>query len=117
MDGGAVIPDREHEESSAGLPDRSAAAAARGRPPGAGAARRRMVRSELLGNHTHTTSSRIAVNISLRDGKYLARGRLNGQAFGETLGADRIKAERRLHELLVELENAPTNDQAILAIA
>ncbi len=65
---------------------------------------RRMQRAELLGRHTHDTQ-RGTVHIWVRDGKYLARGRLAGRAFGETLGADEKAAERRLHELLVGIEN------------
>ena len=67
--------------------------------------KRRMERAELLGGHSHVTASGTSVHISKRNGKYLARGRLEGRAFGETLGADQKTAERRLHELLVELEN------------
>ena len=37
---------------------------------------RKMVRSELMGDHTHETSVGVNVHIYERDGKYLARGRL-----------------------------------------
>jgi integrase len=65
---------------------------------------RRMVRAELLGQHTHTTVFHIHVHIYRRDGKYIARGRYHGAAFGDTLGGDPLQAASRLRRLLTEVE-------------
>jgi hypothetical protein len=43
--------------------------------PTAGAVGRRMIRADLLGNHTHKTLDGIGVHVYTRDSKYLARGR------------------------------------------
>jgi hypothetical protein len=64
-----------------------------------------MVRSELLGSHTHETTNHVEVHVWQRGGKYLARGRLDGRPFGETLGGDPAQAAARLRQLLVEVEN------------
>ena len=67
--------------------------------------RRRMVRAELLGQHTHRTECGKEVHVWKRDGKYLARGRYQGKSFGQTLGSDPVQAEGRLRRLLVEIED------------
>ena len=57
-----------------------------------------MVRAELMGSHTHRTLDGIQVHVWQRRGKYLARGRYQGQAFGETLGDNVAEATARLGE-------------------
>lgn len=66
--------------------------------------KRRMVRSELAGRHTHKTQIGVDVHIYERDGQFLARGRWNGSAFGETLGAAKTKAEIALRRVLTEID-------------
>jgi len=65
---------------------------------------RRMERAVLMGSHTHRTTNGVSVHIYQRDGKFLARGRYNKQAFGETLGSDEEKATSRLRHILTEIE-------------
>jgi integrase len=65
---------------------------------------RRMVRAELLGQHSHQTLGGVLVHIYGRGGKYIARGRYDGAAFGETLGGDPLVASSRLRRLLTEVE-------------
>ena len=69
------------------------------------AGKRPMVRSELLGQHTHATTVGVNVQIYRRNDNYLARGRLDRKRFGETLGAEVNKAVSRLRRLLVEIED------------
>ena len=57
-----------------------------------------MVRAELMGSRTHRTLDGIQVHVWQRRGKYLARGRYQGQAFGETLGDNVAEATARLGE-------------------
>jgi hypothetical protein len=64
-----------------------------------------MTRAELMGGHTHQTLDGLRVHIWQRGGKYLARGRSHGLAFGETLGGDVAGATARLRRLLTEIEN------------
>lgn len=64
-----------------------------------------MAHAELLGGHTHETANGIRVNIVRREGRYLARGRYQGQAYGVTLGADKAKAQVELRRLLSEIES------------
>lgn len=66
---------------------------------------RQMARAQLMGRGVHETTTGVAVHIYQRDGKYLARGRHQGSAFGRTLGCDERAAEAELRRLLVELEN------------
>lgn len=66
---------------------------------------RAMARAELLGGHSHQALNGVQVHVCRRGGKYLARGRLDGQAFGETLGDNESKAAARLRQLLTEIEN------------
>jgi hypothetical protein len=76
--------------------------------PGSGirsAPRRRMVRAELLGQHSHQTTDGQSVHVWVRDNKYLARGRHQGRAFGQDLGADKRDATAALRRLLVQLED------------
>jgi len=75
------------------------------KPPVPPPATRRMVRAELLGNHSHVTPSGAAVHIWEREGSYIARGRVNRSSFGETLGRDLKTAGARLHKLITELED------------
>jgi integrase len=64
-----------------------------------------MARTALMGAHSHHTANGVAVHIWQREGKYLARGRIQGSAFGETLGADVAKATTRLRRILNEIED------------
>ncbi|HEX4591502.1 MAG TPA: hypothetical protein VH120_16315, partial [Gemmataceae bacterium] len=66
---------------------------------------RRMVRAELLGGHTHQTTSGVMVHVWLRDGRYLARGSFQGGRFGKTLGDDPVRAAAELRHLLAEIED------------
>jgi hypothetical protein len=66
---------------------------------------RRMVRTVLMGSHTHQTTDGRAVHVWQRGSVFLARGRWQGCAFGETLGHDPLKATARLRKLLGELED------------
>jgi len=67
--------------------------------------RRKMVKSELLGQHTHEAAGGQRVHIWLRDSTYLARGRFRRHAFGVTLGIEQRQAVAALHRLLVEIED------------
>ena len=64
-----------------------------------------MVRAELMGGHTHSTLCGTEVHVWKRDGKYLVRGRYQGQPFGETLGANVLEATTRLRQLLTEIDD------------
>ena len=66
---------------------------------------RQMVQAELMGSHWHETSCGRKVYVWMRDGKYLARGRYEGEAFGEDLGADPKLAASRLRKILLDIEN------------
>jgi hypothetical protein len=57
---------------------------------------RPMERAELLGGHAHTAANGIRVTIYRREGRYLARGRYQGQRYGVTLGTDKAKAQVEL---------------------
>ena len=46
---------------------------------------RRMIRSELMGAHSHSTLCGVKVHVWRRGGKFLARGRFHGQPFGPIL--------------------------------
>ena len=65
---------------------------------------RKMARAELMGGHTHTTLCGAQVHVWKRGRKYLARGRLQGSAFGETLGEAEVDASARLRQILTEIE-------------
>lgn len=64
-----------------------------------------MVPAQLMGSHSHTTRCGINVHVYRRRDKYLARGRYQGQMFGETLGDNEVDAKARLCQLLVEIED------------
>lgn len=66
---------------------------------------RAMVRSELLGSHSHSTSAGVSVHVYTRGGKFLARGRSGGRQFGYTLGSSAPEAVAALRRLLVELDD------------
>ncbi|MGL6075184.1 MAG: hypothetical protein ACRC8S_13570 [Fimbriiglobus sp.] len=66
---------------------------------------RRMVRASLMGSHTHQTADGRSVHVWQRGLTFLARGRWQSVAFGETLGRDPLKAAARLRKLLGELED------------
>src|SRR4051794_11990244 len=65
---------------------------------------RRMSRATLMGRHSHRTSSGVELHIYIRDGKYLARGSLEGRRIGPTIGSTELEAEVRLREILVDIE-------------
>ncbi len=64
-----------------------------------------MVRAELMGSHSHGTTSGVRVHVWIRGGNYLARGSYLGQRYGETLGDDEVEAASRLRHLLNEIED------------
>lgn len=59
----------------------------------------------MQGSHEHVTENGLRIQIWMRDGKYLARGRWQGQQFGVTLGTDEVTAAHELRRLLTEIEN------------
>ncbi|WP_339746164.1 hypothetical protein [uncultured Rubinisphaera sp.] len=63
-----------------------------------------MIKAELLGSHSHSTESGVIVHIFQREGKYIARGRYQGEAFGPQLGSNEIKAKSELVRILHEIE-------------
>jgi len=73
--------------------------------PRTGADRRPMSRAELLGQHSHQTVCGKSVHVWSRGGKYLARGRYSGKAFGQDLGGDPKEAAAAMRRLLVQLED------------
>lgn len=64
-----------------------------------------MVRAELMGGHTHSTLDGVRVHVWRRGDRFLARGRYDGQAFGETLGSDEAEAAARLRQMLTRIED------------
>lgn len=70
---------------------------------------RKMRKSTLLGQHSRETVSGVGVNVYQRDGKYLVRGYVDGEAFGKTLGADVDDASRRL---CLQLTSFPVSPHA-----
>lgn len=88
-------PDAQH-------PDAVASPDGPNRPASNG---RRMTKGTLLGQHTHASEAGVTVNIWLRGATYLARGRCDRKAFGETLGNSEQEAVHRLRHLLVEIDN------------
>lgn len=69
------------------------------------AAREQMVRAELMGAHSHPTLNGKKVHVWKRDGKFIARGRVRGKAFGETLGNSIVEASARLRQVLSDIDN------------
>ncbi len=74
-------------------------------PRGGRAAGRKMVAASLMGAHTHEASNGRSVHVWRRGETYLARGRWDGAAFGETLGRDAREAAARLRRLIGEVED------------
>lgn len=80
------------------------------KPPGDGTgvvvskAPRQMVQAKLLGAHSHTTVNGVNVQIWERSGKYLARGRHEGEPFGVTLGGGERDAASELRRVMAEIE-------------
>lgn len=66
--------------------------------------RRQMVRAELMGRHSHRTINGLEVHIWRRASKFLARGSIRKNRFGETLGSEIREAESRLRRILSEIE-------------
>ncbi|WP_157605114.1 hypothetical protein [Schlesneria paludicola] len=66
---------------------------------------RRMTRGVLGGRHEFVSQNGHRVQISLRDGKYLARGRWQGGQFGKTLGSDETSAQHAINRLLIEMDD------------
>lgn len=62
-----------------------------------------MVKAELLGRHSFQYRTGRHVHVWRRGEQFLLRGRLDGRAFGETLGRDEASAEQRLIQMLAEL--------------
>ena len=98
-----MIGDREREMSEAQA-DRDAADQP-ARSTGTAQTQRRMVAAALLGRHVHETVDGRGVQVWVRNGKYLARGRHGGHAFGQSLGAGAKEATAALRRLLVQLED------------
>lgn len=67
-------------------------------------AKRRMVRAELMGSHTHRAINGIEVHVWIRDGKFIARGRYDRRQFGKSLGSKEVEAISRLRKILTDLE-------------
>lgn len=67
--------------------------------------KRKMVGITLLGQHTHRSVSGISVHCYRRGDSYLARGRFERKAFGETIGRSEEEAAVRLRHLLTELDD------------
>lgn len=67
--------------------------------------KRQMVKTTLLGQHSHTTAAGINVHCWERNGSYLARGRFEGRQFGETIGKSPGEAEIGLRRLLTALDD------------
>jgi len=67
--------------------------------------RRQMVRADLLGKHTHTTTNGASINIWRRDCTYIARGYYEGRAYGHSLGREVATAEAELCRLRTDIEN------------
>ena len=65
---------------------------------------RRMVKSDLLGGHTHATARGKNVQVWKRGEVYLVRGRLEGRQFGDSLGSDPASATVQLRRILAELD-------------
>src|SRR5437879_5288871 len=70
-----------------------------------GKSARPMLRAELMGAHSHATSSGVNVHIWSRRDRFLARGYHNRRPFGETLGKTEAEATVRLRRLLTEIED------------
>jgi integrase len=67
--------------------------------------RPKMIRAELMGGHTHKTQIGVEVHVWRRGQKFIARGRLQGQPFGKTIGESVDEATARLRQILNELDN------------
>jgi integrase len=66
---------------------------------------RPMWKTELNGSHTHVTENGVSIHIYERQKRYLGRGSLNGQRFGEDLGPDAKTAAVRLRRMMTEIED------------
>jgi len=66
---------------------------------------RKMVAASLWGRHTHASDKGLNVHIWRRGKTFIARGRIDGKAFGETLGSDEKSAEIKLRRVLTEIDN------------
>lgn len=66
---------------------------------------RQMIRTELMGGHTHATQDGVQVHVWKRGDTYLARGSYERERFAETLGQDATSATSRLRKLLTEMED------------
>ena len=65
---------------------------------------RRMTQAVLFGSHTHLTASGKRIHIWQRGGRYIARGRIHGRHFGETLGCE-TQAPLKLRRMLALLDD------------
>lgn len=68
-------------------------------------AREKMIRSQLMGSHSHATLDGPQVHVWKRGTNFIARGRIDGVSFGESLGNDEVEAAARLRQILTEIEN------------
>jgi hypothetical protein len=64
-----------------------------------------MVRAQLMGGHSHHTLVGVQVHVWQRGGKFLARGRYQGQPFGATLGSNVAEATPHLRQVLTQIED------------
>lgn len=64
-----------------------------------------MTRAELLGRHSFSWGDGKQIHIFRREERYIARGRIDGRTFGETLGSNAEAAQVRLFAILAELNN------------
>lgn len=63
-----------------------------------------MTRAELFGQHSFSWGDGKRVSVYQREGRYIARGRIDGKAFGETLGSEQLTAQKELLAILAALE-------------
>jgi len=66
--------------------------------------KRRWVRTELMGAHSHPTSCHTTVHVWKCAKSFIARGFYQGQRFAETLDSDWLQATTRLRQILNEIE-------------
>jgi integrase len=74
-------------------------------PTSASADKRRWLRAELMGSHSHATNCGADVHVWKRGEAFIARGFFGGQRYAETLGSTTTQATTRLRQLLTEIED------------
>jgi hypothetical protein len=95
---GTVVWSRRTPPAAAVAPD------GQGELPSQRREQRKMVSAELMGAHSHRASNGVEVHVWRRNDRFVARGRLEGRPFGETLGDDPAQATARLRQLITEIE-------------